>query len=146
MLEHDAAPHDPGSDEGPASIDGAQKTTRKLRARPRILVVEDDALMRESVVELLRSEGYRVAAAANGKEAIELLSPEARIDLVLLDLLLPVKTGWDVLSHVEATHAKLPVLVLTGSGLKQGAVGNHTILAKDVGYDALLASVKSLLR
>ena len=74
-----------------------------------ILVVDDDAEIRESLSDLLSDEGHRVRAAANGKEALELLRQTPAPCMILLDLMMPVMNGWQ--------------FVTRGSG-RSGAVGD----------------------
>jgi len=78
----------------------------------RILVVEDDDAIREGLVLNLELEGYRVCAAATGDEAISRFSTE-RPELVLLDVMLPGRNGFEVLRHIRATSAVVPVILLT---------------------------------
>ena len=67
-----------------------------------ILVVDDDADVREAVEEILRAEGYETRGAANGKEALEALeSGDERPDLILLDLMMPIMDGWDFLFWLD---------------------------------------------
>jgi len=85
-----------------------------------ILLVEDDADIRESLVELLQAEGHVVDTAANGREAVERLErPTAVPGIVLLDLMMPVMNGRDFLAAMKGLgdQAKraLPVVVLTAS-------------------------------
>ena len=61
----------------------------------RILVVDDESSIREALSKVLQAEDYRVVTAENGQEAVERIKSE-KIDLLLLDLGLPVKDGWDI--------------------------------------------------
>ncbi len=78
----------------------------------RILVVDDQACVRELVAEELTEEGYQVETAGSGESARTLLR-FSRPDLVLLDLYLDGPTGWDVLRDLKRLHPGLPVLILT---------------------------------
>jgi len=72
------------------------------RRRETILVVDDDDDIREAVREVLKEEGYRTLGASNGAEALELLrSSRERPQLILLDLMMPVKDGWDFLLDID---------------------------------------------
>lgn len=77
-----------------------------------ILVVDDDADIRDAVAELLVAEGYRVRTASNGAEALERLHT-ALPSLVLLDLMMPVMSGWQVLEQLEAEGVSVPVCVIS---------------------------------
>lgn len=95
---------------------------RCLAAAPtdaRALVVEDDAMAREMVVRLLESRGWEVAQAADGLEAWEALQVSAPPDILIIDLLLPGLTGFELLDRLQtsAALASIPVVVLTGRDL-----------------------------
>lgn len=82
-----------------------------------ILLVEDDPDVRDSLQDILEDEGFDVVPASNGKQAIDFLTlnEPARADLVILDLLMPMVSGWEVLRHmtVEPRLAGVPVIVLS---------------------------------
>jgi len=82
-----------------------------------ILVVEDTDLLRRMYVDRLTQDGYRVLAAADGLEALNLMRSEAP-DLVLLDLIMPMMSGIEVLEHsqADARLREIPVLVLSNLG------------------------------
>jgi CheY-like chemotaxis protein len=79
----------------------------------KVLLVDDYPGVRDSLGRALRSVGYDVTLASNGREALEFLR-HARFDLVLLDLDMPVVNGWDTLEHIIALHPALPVIPITG--------------------------------
>jgi len=81
----------------------------------KVLLVEDDADLRESLIELLDSEGFDAVGAANGFEAVELLRQEPRPDLILLDLMMPVMNGWAFLKYrnEHPILSNVPVVVTT---------------------------------
>ena len=68
-----------------------------------ILLVDDDAIVRDSLTDVLVAEGYKVIPAENGRQALELASRYA-VDLVLLDLNMPVKDGWDTFEQITREH------------------------------------------
>jgi len=81
-----------------------------------ILVVEDDSDIRESVLEILEDEGHQVTAAADGREALDrLLGASHRPDLILLDLMMPVMSGYQFREEQLKLPdlASIPVLVVT---------------------------------
>ncbi|MDB4970182.1 MAG: Response regulator [Myxococcales bacterium] len=81
-----------------------------------ILVVEDDESIRDSLADLLRDEGYTVATAENGKVALQLLAKQKPC-MVVLDLMMPVLDGWQVMDEMQK-HADLqdiPVCVVSAS-------------------------------
>lgn len=79
-----------------------------------VLIIEDEADIREFVSRVVELEGYRVLKAANGKTGLDLLQ-EHRVGLILLDLLLPDLDGWTILRNIKTNPAFLhiPVIVLT---------------------------------
>src|SRR5258706_11223616 len=79
----------------------------------RILLVDDDRSIRESLDKILRAENYDVVLAENGRESIEKHGRE-RIDLLLLDLNMPVTNGWVTLGWLAAVNPLLPVIIITG--------------------------------
>src|SRR6187549_1262395 len=81
-----------------------------------ILVVEDDTDIRESLVEVLEDEGFGVRAAADGRQALDVLRAERPLpDLILLDLMMPVMNGFQFREQQlsDAAFAGIPVVVVT---------------------------------
>jgi two-component system copper resistance phosphate regulon response regulator CusR len=112
--------------------------------------VEDEAKTRASLAEGLQLEGWMVATAATGDEAIRLLAEQA-FDLVVLDWMLPGRDGIEVLRHARARGSQTPVLMLTArselddrvKGLESGA---DDFLPKPFAFAELLARCRALLR
>jgi len=96
----------------------------------RILLVDDERSIRESLSKILGAEKYEVALAENGQEAIEKHGAQ-RIDLLILDLNMPVKNGWDTLEWLVKIDPVLPVVIITGRS-------NERALAETAGADALM--------
>ena len=107
-----------------------------------ILIVEDDQPIRESLRDLLTDEGYRVAEAAHGAEALERMEAEIP-SLIILDLWMPVMTGGELRERLQADPrwAKVPILVLTAAN----EVTDLPTLRKPVGLRALLSAVAAKL-
>ncbi|MGE3263022.1 MAG: response regulator [Bacteriovoracia bacterium] len=109
----------------------------------KILVVEDDAGIRESLLELFESEGYEVFLAENGLRGIEMMR-DVRPFLVLLDLMMPVMDGSAFLADLEKSTDKkvaaTPVVLLTAAGAKNtsGCKVNE-VLTKPIDIEALLS-------
>jgi DNA-binding response OmpR family regulator len=80
-----------------------------------LLVVEDDTEMRDLLKKVLEKEGYRVSVAEDGAEALSMLGGGA-YDLVVTDMLMPVKNGLDLLQDVHRSRPTLPVIVVTAFG------------------------------
>jgi len=98
--------------------------------KARILLVDDDPAVRESLAQALREENYCVFPAGNGVEAIALVQATP-VDLVLLDLNMPGKNGWDTFEHLTTDNPLLPIIVIT-------ARPNQLFTALAAGVDALL--------
>src|SRR5258708_555920 len=90
-------------------------------SRGSILVVDDEPDIRESLETLLSSEGYRVALAANAAEGLKRLEA-ANYDLVLLDLMMPDKSGLEVLDEVRVRDRETPIFLITAYGSVETAV------------------------
>jgi two-component system, OmpR family, response regulator CpxR len=111
--------------------------------RRRILVVDDDAAIREVVAEVLRDAGYDVVGAANGEQALRLLRQEPEPQLVLLDLMMPVMSGWEVLEHLQSSGELERIAVVVVSAMSAPGVSEH--LAKPLDLDTLLTTVRRLI-
>lgn len=112
----------------------------------RILVVDDEASHREMVKSILEEEGYLVQCAENGREALAVIRQE-RPSLVLLDLLMPVMSGYEFLRHLWADDAlaDIPTVVVSAAHEphRAGPVG---FLPKPIQVTDLLAMVARMLR
>jgi len=85
-------------------------------APTRILVVDDDDLLRDFYCRILKTEGYEPLTAVNGDEAIEILNREKGLKLAIIDLLMPVRTGWELIEYIKQhqDYGKLPIVAITG--------------------------------
>lgn len=115
----------------------------------KVLVVEDEAGMREPLVYLLRSEGYEVIEAEDGEEAVSLFQKEGA-DLVLLDLMIPKLNGKDVCKALRTT-SDVPVIMLTAKDTEIDKVigfeiGADDYVTKPYSKNELLARMKAVLR
>lgn len=111
-----------------------------------ILVVDDENDVRETLKDVLEMEGYTVHVAANGKEAIDVLSKIDRPCLILLDLMMPVMNGWDFLEKRKKDDilAQIPVAVVSAAGRPFDIRGKKTTaMPKPVDLEALIAMVAS---
>ena len=114
-----------------------------------ILIVDDDPHLRELSGVFLQREGFDVSEAANGVEALSFLEIR-KVDLVILDIMMPQMDGWEVCQQLRAWH-DLPVLMLTAKGetsqkLKGFQVGADDYLVKPFEPLELVARVKALLK
>ena len=117
----------------------------------RILIVEDNATSRELLRTVLEKQGYSILEARDGEEALQQLK-QSKPDLVLLDIQIPIRNGYDVLKAIRGDEslARLPVVALTASAMrgdreKALAAGFTGYIAKPVGPTQLRDEVRRLL-
>lgn len=108
-----------------------------------ILVIDDDPDMREILTEILAEEGYRVAGARNGREALEYLRHETRPSLILLDIMMPEMDGWRFRREQQKQPelASIPVVLLSAHGSVRDAalaLGAADYLRKPLRVETLL--------
>src|SRR5467141_73204 len=113
----------------------------------RILIIDDEAEIRESLETLLQLEGYTVVVAGSGREGLAQIGQRA-FDVVLLDLALPDKNGMDVLSEIRVLHAQQAVIMITAYGSVENAVramqsGATNFIQKPWDSEKLLADVRA---
>src|SRR4051812_39456009 len=90
--------------------------TQTQQSRHCILIVEDDTELRETLGEILQEEGYHVAGVGNGREALDHLRQSDPPCLILLDLMMPVMSGWEFRDQQrqDPDLAGVPVAILSG--------------------------------
>jgi CheY-like chemotaxis protein len=115
---------------------------------PKILVVEDDLRGRYLVCEVLRREGYQVAEASDGAEALGIVLTE-RVNLVITDLVMPKLNGFEFLEQLHSINPQIPVIFITGH---LSVVSGQTLLQdvaeiirKPFEFEALRSAVKRAL-
>lgn len=109
-----------------------------------ILIVDDDADIRGVLAELLESEGYATATAANGREALAQLERQPHTALILLDLMMPMMNGFEfrAAQRADPAIAAIPVVVMTAGGAyKAETLGVREVLAKPLEFDELLGAL-----
>lgn len=115
-----------------------------------ILVAEDDPAIREGIAAALESDGHETRVAADGEEALARVA-ERRPDLLLLDVMMPKKSGWDVCAELRRRDPALPIVFLTAKGEESDKVlglglGADDYVVKPFGARELLARVRAALR
>src|SRR6201996_7927085 len=123
-----------------------QRTARVV-GDPRILIIDDEAAIRESLDTLLTLEGFTVSAASDGASGLELLSRN-EFDLLLLDLALPGESGLDLLPRIVEMQPNLPVIMITAYGTVENVVeairaGAENFVQKPWDNEKLMADIRS---
>src|SRR5712671_5743883 len=118
--------------------------------KKRLLVVEDDAHIRSGLCEALRAEGYDVTDCRDGAQAGPLVKQQ-KPDLVILDIMLPHKSGYDLCREIRAEKNRVPILILSAKGQEIDKVvglelGADDYVTKPFSLRELLAPLRALLR
>lgn len=120
-------------------MDEVQEVCRK-----QILVIDDDKDIRDTLGDLLGLEGFGVMQAQNGREGLDILERQAKPCMILLDLMMPVMTGWQFLEEVHAGQhadiAAIPLVVTSGAADLSGLDRHYNcvVLQKPVDIGRLL--------
>jgi CheY-like chemotaxis protein len=120
-----------------------------------ILLVDDDALLRDTVRQLLELDGHRVIDVADGAAGLQHLARHASgVDLVITDMLMPVMDGAQFIVQLKQSHPRLPLIAISGGRRTlspqfnldtANLLGVAKSLPKPFGRDALQAAVRSVL-
>ena len=115
----------------------------------KILIADDEQLMRQLVIDFLQPEGYEMLEAADGKEALQIYH-EQHPDLVLLDVMMPGYDGWTVCREIRR-ESSIPIMMLTAKGeeidqLFAYDLGVDEYITKPFSPKILVAKIKALLR
>lgn len=136
---------------------GDSQPQQSTQAR-HILVVEDEASIRETVTLALREEGYQVLTAENGRQALDLIMTTStlkdglpRIDLIILDLMLPYVNGLDICRLLRQQGSTTPIMILSARGSEMDVVvgleiGADDYLTKPFGLREFITRCRVLLR
>jgi CheY-like chemotaxis protein len=105
-----------------------------------VLVVDDDPDIRDTLREVIEAEGFPVVCAADGRQALEALGMGLHPSLILLDLMMPVMSGWELLAAIRAdrTLADVPVAVVSAAGSRTPPPGATCSLRKPIDLDTLI--------
>ena len=117
---------------------------------PKILVIDDEAAIRDSLRMILEYEEYRFVGASSGQEGLEVVARE-RPDVVLLDIKMPGMDGMEVLRKLHAADETLPVVMISGHGTTATAVeairsGAIDFLDKPLGSERVIVTLRNVLR
>jgi two-component system alkaline phosphatase synthesis response regulator PhoP len=117
---------------------------------PRILIVDDEPEMVRGLEDNLRFEGYQTVAACDGRQGLSLALSEAP-DLILLDIMMPGMSGWDVCRELRRRGVDVPVIMLTARGEEADRVqglelGADDYVSKPFSLRELLARIRAVLR
>lgn len=136
--------HEPESDDPSTPRPAPVAAEAEVQQRS-LLIVEDDPAIREALQSVLESEGHTVHAAANGQDALILLRRIPRPQLILLDLMMPVMSGWDLLGKLRADPelSGIPVVVVSAAPPK-GELAASRVLKKPIEVNTLLRVVEEL--
>lgn len=118
--------------------------TSEQSSRPMVLLVDDNATIRDLAARILALEGYQVLTAENGEEALALASTlDGQLGLVVTDIRMPVMDGLELATHLARLKPTLPVVFISGFANSLAVPG--PVLAKPFGADTLLAAVAQFL-
>ena len=132
-----------------ATADAPATSSSSRRATTRILIIDDESAIRESLEVLLTLEGFSVTTARDGSIGVDLLSRD-EYDLLLLDLALPGETGIDLLPRIKELRPDLPVIMITAFGTVGNVVeairaGAENFVQKPWDNEKLLADIRSAI-
>lgn len=142
------------------TLEATSSTNAPTLTLGRVLVVEDEAVIRDTVALALQDEGYEVLVAEDGRSAMDLIcrasddanmASDASVDLVILDLMLPYVNGLDLCRLIRNQGNRVPILMLSAKGSETDRVvglevGADDYLTKPFGMKELVARCRALLR
>lgn len=116
----------------------------------RILVVDDDAGVRQVLRSMLESAGFTVGVAGNGREALEIMSAE-RYDVIITDLVMPEQEGIETIKLLRRDHPQAKVIAMSGAFGGDylriaGFLGAHKTLAKPIRMETVIRTVREALQ
>jgi two-component system, chemotaxis family, chemotaxis protein CheY len=129
----------------PVNNNGSGQTSALLKKR--ILIVDDDRSVRKSISSVLQEAGYEVLQAGDEQEALAKFGSN-QVDLLLLDLGLPNKSGWDMFEGFTSKNPTLPIIIITGQNRQSEmamAAGVGALMEKPLDASQLLQTMHELL-
>lgn len=118
----------------------------------KILVIDDDTIMRGTLVDILSSQNYNVMEASNGVEAIKKISKE-HFDMIVTDILMPEMDGIELILEIKEKYPNMPIMAISGGGfisaenyLKAAMeLGANSMVVKPFDIDNFIKKVKELI-
>lgn len=116
----------------------------------KILVADDDKNFRRLIADFLRNEGFKVYEAQDGEGALNHFFEENEMDLIILDVMMPVLSGWEVCEEIRS-YSEVPIIMLTALGEAQNEIqglhlGADDYISKPFSYEVFMARVQANLR
>jgi len=124
-----------------------RESSDSARAKP-ILIIEDDAAVRDGLNEFLEEEGFEVVTAREGAEALELLRVGLKPVAILLDVMMPPMDGWDFRQRqlADNTLARIPTIIISAAGFSPASIkaqfGDVEFIPKPIAVLALLEALE----
>lgn len=120
--------------------------------KPRLLIIDDDELVRATLCDILEEAGFEVVETADGQQGLEAIS-SAPFDLVITDIFMPEKEGIETILELRRRHVEVPIIAISGGGSTQnleflkfaGWLGADRILTKPIVRDQLVRTVLQAL-
>ena len=132
----------------PEGSSGANGLDEAQRARsPKVLIADDDPAVREALKKVLRKAGYEVDVAADGEQALARFNA-GHVDLMVLDLGLPIQGGWDDFERITNDNPLLPIIIITGQSSEirmVEAAGVGALMEKPLDPAQFLQTMKAVL-
>ena len=116
-----------------------------------VLIVDDESRMRKLIKDFLAQKGYSILEAGDGEEALQIFNEiQNKINLILLDVMMPKLDGWSVLRQIRQT-SKIPIIMLTARGEEQDELfgfelGVDEYISKPFSPKILVARVEAILK
>lgn len=104
----------------------------------KILIIDDEQMVRASIRILLENEGHQVFEAANGLEANNNIIRKQTLDLIITDILMPVQDGFETIAAIKTLYPEIPIIAISGWGRNEDTAQNILDTAGRLGVDACL--------
>lgn len=105
--------------------------------KKRILIIDDDDFVRETICEVVERFNYNVIQARNGAEGLKALNGDGLPDLVITDIIMPGKSGLEIIAEIRKTFPAVKIIAISGGGGSKA--GDILAMAKDLGSDRVIS-------